>query len=207
MKIALIGATGLTGSKILAEALHRGHAVTAIVRNPARVPAHPQVTAVAADAADAAQLARAVAGHDIVISAFNPAQDADGRATLALVDGVKRGNVGRLLAVGGAGSLRVPGGGLVVDQPGFPAEWKVPAQRTARFLDQLREERGLDWVFLSPAALLVPGERTGRYRTGTDDLLTDANGDSRISLEDYACAMLDAAERPARHRERFTVAY
>jgi len=207
MKIALIGATGFTGAKILAEALARGHAVTAIVRDAAKLPAHPLLNAVAADAADAAQLARAAAGHDLAISAFNPAGDGDGSATLAIIDGVKRAGVARLLVVGGAGSLAHPAGGRVVDQPDFPVEWKAAAERTARFLDQLRDEKELDWVFLSPAAMLVPGARTGRYRTGDDDLLVDAEGASRISLEDYACAMLDEAERPQRHRARFTVAW
>lgn len=207
MKIALIGASGLTGARILAEALARGHAVTAIVRDTGKLAAHAQLAPVAADVTDAAQLAAAAAGHDLVISAFNPAGDADGSAAQAIIDGVKRAGAGRLLVVGGAGSLEHPAGGRVIDQPDFPAQWKVPAQRTAAFLDRLRTERELDWVFLSPAAMFVPGERTGRYRTGQDALVTDANGVSAISLEDYAVAMLDEAERPQRHRERFTVAY
>lgn len=118
-----------------------------------------------------------------------------------------RAGVSRFLMVGGAGTLLLPSGERVIDQPGFPAEWKEGAQRTAGLLDILRGERELDWVFLSPAALLVPGERTGRYRVGKDHLLTGADGESRISLEDYAVAMLDEAERPRHHRARFTVAY
>jgi putative NADH-flavin reductase len=208
MKMALIGATGYVGAKLMAEALARGHHVTAIARNANGLPpGQANLTVAKVDATDAAALARVAVGHDLVISAFNPGLDAAGTGTLAILDGVKRAGVGRLLVVGGAGSLYLPSGQRVVDQPDFPAEWKEGALRTAAFLDQLREEKELDWVFLSPAAELVPGERTGQYRIGKDQLLTDAEGASRISLQDYAVAMLDEAEHPRHHRERFTVAY
>jgi putative NADH-flavin reductase len=207
MKIALVGATGYVGSKLLAEALDRGHEVTAIVKDLDRLPSHPQLVGSAADATDSSTLAAVVAGHDLVISAFNPAADEDGSGTLSIIEGVKRAGVRRLLTVGGAGTLEIAPGKRVVDQPDFPAEWKEGALRTARFLDQLREETVLDWVFLSPAALLVPGERTGTYRVGKDQLLSNAQGESRISLEDFAVAMLDETERPQHSRERFTVAY
>ena len=207
MKIALIGATGNVGSKILAEAVQRGHHVTAIVTDPAKLAARENLAVTAADATDADALARAVAGHDSVIGAFNPSRDPDGSGTRAIVAGVKRARVKRLLVVGGAGSLLLPSGERVIDQPDFPAAWKGGALLTAAFLDHLREEREVDWVFLSPAAMLAPGERTGAYRVGKDHLLTDAGGESRISQEDYAVAMLDEVERPQHHRERFTVAY
>ncbi len=207
MKIALIGATGYVGAKLLTEALDRGHQVTAIVNDAAKLPDHASLTGVSGDATHADTLARHVAGHDLVITAYNPGRDPTGNATQAIVDGVKRGGIARFLVVGGAGSLKLPNGARVVDQPNFPAEWKAGALATSAFLDQLRNETELDWVFLSPAAMLTPGERTGRYRTGKDDLLTDDAGDSRISLEDYAVAMLDEAEQPKHHRERFTVAY
>lgn len=207
MKIALIGATGNVGAKLLAEALDRGHQVTAIVSDAAKLPDHACLTGVSADATNADALAEHAAGHDLVISAYNPGRDTAGIATRAIMDGVKRVGIGRFLVVGGAGSLKLPNGERVVDQPGFPAEWKAGALATSAFLDQLRGETELDWVFLSPAAMLAPGERTGRYRVGKDDLLTDDAGESRISLEDYAVAMLDEAEQPKHHRERFTVAY
>ena len=207
MNIALIGATGFVGSRILAESLDRGHAVTAIVSDPAKLPPAEGLRGVAVDATDPAALAAAVANHDIVISAFNPGADADGTGTRAIIDGVKRSGVGRLLAVGGAGTLEVAPGERLVDQPNFSAEWKQGALRTARFLDLLRAEAELDWAFVSPAAKLAPGERTGSYRVGGDQLMTDEQGESRISLEDYAVAMLDEAERPAHHRARFSVAY
>ena len=206
MKIALIGATGYVGTRLLTEALDRSHQVTAIVGDTARLPDHDNLTGVIADATDVETLGRVAAGHDAVISAYNPARDVTGHATQAITDGVKRAVVARFLVVGGAGSLKLPNGERVVDQPDFPAEWKAGALATTAFLDQLRGETELDWVFLSPPAMLMPGERTGRYRTGRDELLTDAAGESRISLEDYAVAMLDEAERPAHHRERFTVA-
>jgi len=207
MKIALIGATGYVGARLLAEALDRGHQVTAVVSDAAKLPGHSALTGVSADATDVDALAELVAGHDLVISSYNPGRDSTGTGTQAITDGVKRGGVARFLVVGGAGSLKLPSGGRVVDQPDFPAEWKEGALRTSAFLDRLRGEDELDWVFLSPATMLVPGERTGHYRTGKDDLLTDGAGESRISLEDYAVAMLDEAERSLHHRERFTVAY
>jgi putative NADH-flavin reductase len=207
MKIALIGATGYVGAKLLAEALDRGHQVTAIVRDATKLPDYPALTGVSADATNADTLAKLVATHDLVISSYNPGRDSTDAGTQAITDGVKRAGVTRLLVVGGAGSLKLPSGERVVDQPNFPAEWKEGALRTSAFLDRLRAEGELDWVFLSPAAMLAPGDRTGHYRTGKDDLLIDDAGESRISLEDYAVAMLDEAERPQHHRERFTVAY
>ncbi|WP_428944719.1 NAD(P)-dependent oxidoreductase [Pantoea sp. FN060301] len=205
MKIALIGSTGYVGSKLLAEALERGHEVTAIVRNINSISLNDRNLSV--KVADAGDLTAALNGHDVVISAYNPGADSDGSTTLAIIEGVKRAGVSRFLVVGGAGTLLLPSGERVVDQKNFPAEWKEGALRTARFLEQLENERQLDWVFLSPAAMLVPGERTGQYRVGKDHLLVNSSGESRISLEDYAVAMLDEAEQPQHHRERFTVAY
>lgn len=207
MKITLIGATGYVGSKLLPEALERGHDVTAVVKDPGKLPTHARLKGIGGNATDADALASIVAGHDLVMSAFNPGLDPDGTGTRALVAGVKRAGIGRFLAVGGAGTLKLPSGERVVDQPDFPAAWKDGALRTAAFLDQLLEERDLDWVFVSPATMLVPGERTGRYRLGKDHLLMDDKGESRISLQDFAVAMLDEAETPRHHRERFTVAY
>ena len=207
MKIALIGATGFTGSPILVEALERGHAVTAIARNTDKLPNRPGVTARRADATDTASLATLVAGHDVVISAFNPGKDESGTGAGSIIAAVKQAKVGRLLVVGGAGTLEVEPGKRLVDTPDFPAEWKDGALKTAAFLELLLAERDLDWAFLSPAALLVPGDRTGRYRVGGDRLLTDAKGESRISVEDLAVAMIDEMEQPRHHRRRFTVAY
>jgi len=207
MKIAIIGATGLVGTKIMSESLDRGHEVTAIVRNPDRLPMHPKLRAARGDATETAELASLLAGHDVVISAFNPGKDERGTGARSIIDAAKRSEVKRLLVVGGAGSLEIAPGKRLVDQPDFPAQWKDGALRTAAFLDQLRGETELDWAFLSPAAMLAPGERTGHYRIGGDQLLTDGDGESRISIEDYAVAMLDESERPQHHRKRFSVAY
>lgn len=213
MHIALIGATGHVGATVLAEALARGHRVTAIVRNPAKLPSHPALSAQALDVFDTPALAKALAGHDAVISAYNPGWGAaDIRATMArggaaIITATKQAQVPRLLAVGGAGSLQVAPGLEALDTPDFPAEWKEGAEGTRDFLHQLRKESTLDWSFLSPAFDLFAGERRGVYRTGGDQALFDAEGKSRISIADYAIALIDELERPAHSRQRFCVAY
>ena len=207
MKIAIIGATGFIGSGILAESLRRKHDVTAIVRNTGALPSRTGVTLVQGDATNPTGLAPLLSGHDVVISAFNPGKDETGLGGKSIMDAVKRSGVSRLLVVGGAGTLEVAPGQRLVDQPDFPQEWKEGALRTADVLEQLRAELDLNWVFLSPAAIIAPGERTGKYRIGGDQLLTDRNGESRISVEDYAVAMLDEAEKPQHACARFSVAY
>lgn len=207
MKIAIIGATGFVGSGILSEALDRGHDVTAIERNPGKLSARPKLTPVKGDATDPDKLVALIAGHDLVISAFNPGKDASGRGTRSIINAVKQSDVDRLLVVGGAGTLEVTPGQRLVDQPDFPAEWKDGALKTAAFLDQLRGEADIDWVFVSPAAMIAPGERPGTYRIGGDQLMMGDDGQSRISIEDYAVAMLDEAEQPRHSRTRFSVAY
>ncbi|RYG85730.1 MAG: NAD(P)-dependent oxidoreductase [Alphaproteobacteria bacterium] len=207
MKIALIGATGYVGSQLLVEARARGHHVTALARNPKDVPYHDRVRAVEADVSHTSNLAASLAHHDVVVSAFNPGDDPDGGGDRAILQAVRQAQVPRFLAVGGASSLLLPDGRRLVDQPDFPAQWKPGALLTAAFLDHLRAERRLDWVILSPSAMLAPGKRTARYRVGRDDLLLDADGNSHISLEDFAVAMLEEAESPQHHRQRFTVGY
>jgi putative NADH-flavin reductase len=213
MKIALIGATGFVGTTILKEALERGHEVTAIVRHPEKLQAHPKLHAQTGDVYNADEVVRLVTGHDVVISAFNPeGSDPDiythqVKGTRSIIDGVKKSGVKRLLFVGGAGSLEVKPGIQCMDLPGFPAECKQGALATREALNILRKEPGLDWSFLSPSADLSPGQRTGKFRLGKDQLLVDTNGQSRISVEDYAMAMIEEVERPAHVRQRFTVGY
>lgn len=207
MKIALIGATGFVGAAILSESLDRDHDVTAIVTNPDKLPTHPNLTPVKGDVNEHEALASLIAAHDVVISAFNPGKDVRGTGTRSIIEAVKQSGVGRLLVVGGAGSLEVASGQRLVDQPDFPAEWKEGSLKTAAFLDDLRGETELNWTFLCPAAMLAPGERTGTYRVGGDQLLTGADGQSRISVPDYAVAMLDEVEHPKHPRQRFSVAY
>ncbi|WP_371365711.1 NAD(P)-dependent oxidoreductase [Pseudomonas sp. QL9] len=213
MKIALIGATGHVGHYFLEEALRRGHAVTALVRDPAKLAGRDGVSAVQADVYDATQVAKAVAGHDVVISAFNAGwgnpdiRNAHANGSRAILEGTKAAGVKRLLVLGGAGSLEIAPGQRLVDSPEFPEQWKQGALGAADALDQLRSEKGLDWAFLSPAMLLEGETRTGSFRIGGDQVLFDAKGESRISLPDLAVAMLDEAEKPAHHQQRFTVAY
>ena len=207
MKIALIGATGFIGSGILSESLNRAHEVTAISTNPAKLPSHAKLTPVQGDVTDTEVLASLIKNHDLVISAFNPGKDESGTGSQSIIDAVKRSNVERLLVVGGAGTLEVAPGKRVLDTPDFPSEWKGGALRTAAFLELLRAEPELNWVFLSPAAVIAPGERTGTYRVGGDQLITGADGQSRISIEDYAHARLNEAEKPQHSRARFAVAY
>lgn len=204
MKIALIGATGNIGTRVLNEALSRGHAVTAIVRNPQKVPVRDGVTAVAGDVHDPAVLAKLLTGHDAVVSAVHfLATDLE-----KLIAGVTRSGVKRWIVVGGAGSLEVAPGLKLVNAPGFPDAYRDEATKGGVFLDLLKSSAGaLDWSFLSPSAMILPGERTGKFRLGKDELLKDANGDSKISMEDYAIALVDELEQPKHVRQRFTVGY
>jgi putative NADH-flavin reductase len=186
MNIALIGATGFVGSAILQEALQRGHEVTAIVRDLDKLPPHRNLHPRKADIYNVDEVARSVTGHDAVISAFNPGWSNPDiynqhiKGTKSIINGVKKAGVKRLLFVGGAGSLEVKPGVQSVDLPGFPAEYKQGALATREALNLLRQEPSLDWSFLSPSADIAPGQRTGTFRLGTDQMLKDANGQSRI---------------------------
>ncbi|MCP2069408.1 NAD(P)-dependent oxidoreductase [Pseudomonas laurylsulfatiphila] len=201
--IAIIGATGRAGSQLLEEALRRGHSVTAIARNTAKIGQRAGVVTRNVDALDASALQAAIEGHDAVISAAH-------FATLpasAVIGPVKKAGVKRLLVVGGAGSLLLPDGTRVIDSKGFPAEYKAEAGAGAEFLENLSQEKDLDWTFLSPSAEFVEGERTGTFRLGQDDLLVSREGRSWITFADYAIAMLDEVEVPKHSRQRFTVGY
>ena len=213
MKLALFGASGTIGQRILREALSRGHTVTAIVRDPSRITEQaPDLRTTVGNILDPKSVADAVAGHDAVVSAFGPGRDQRvetvAEAVRSLIAGLKAAGVKRLAFVGGAGSLEVAPGVKVEDTPGWPAEFKGIAHAHTNALDVFRREGSdLDWTFLSPPVLIEPGERTGKFRLGGDQLLTDGQGQSRISAEDYAIALLDEVERPRHIRQRFTVAY
>lgn len=200
--IALIGAAGNVGSRLLNELTSRGHHVTAIGRNPDNISSLANVTAVRGDVNDGSTLANLLKGHDAVISSVR-FLDSD---PAVLIDAVRAAGVKRYLVVGGAGSLLVASGERVIDQPNFPAEYKAEATAGAEFLEVLKQADDLDWTFLSPSALFVPGERTGEFRLGKDELLIGENGSS-ISYEDYAIAMVDEVEAPAHVGQRFTVGY
>lgn len=201
-KIALIGASGNAGSRILKELSDRGHQVTAIARNPEKIASLPNVVAKKGDVFDQAGLSELLKGHDAVISSVH--FTASDPATL--IEAVRASGVQRYLVVGGAGSLEIAPGQRVVDLPDFPAAYKAEATKGAEFLDILKQEKQLDWTFLSPSAEFVPGERTGKFRLGKDGLLSNDEG-SRISFEDYAIALVDEIEKPQHSRQRFTVGY
>ncbi|MET0443901.1 MAG: NAD(P)-dependent oxidoreductase [Pseudorhodoplanes sp.] len=202
MKVAVIGASGRGGSRIVEELVRRGHTVTAIARNLEKLPTGPNITAKKGDAHEAG-LADLLKGHDAVISAIRFAQS----DPALLIGAVKTSGVKRYLVMGGAGSLEVAPGKKLIDTPQFPDAAKPEASKGGVFLDLLRQENALDWTFLSPAALIEIGERTGKFRVGGDRLLTDVNGKSRITFEDYAIAMVDEVENPKHTRKRFSVAY
>jgi putative NADH-flavin reductase len=204
MKIAVLGASGRAGSEITRELAARGHAVTAIARKPEAIPVIDGVTRVAGDASDDAALADLIRGADAVISALHHDIPA-----ATLLTALKTAGVPRLLVTGGAGSLEVAPGVRLIDTPAFPEEFKPYALPGIAFLDDLRAETEIeiDWTFFSPAASIEEGPRLGVFRTGTDQLIVDDKGDSRISFADYAIAMVDELEQHKHSRGRFTAAY
>lgn len=212
MHIALIGASGFIGSALRKEALSRGHRVTALVSNPSRLEAAANLAIERADVNDTDQLAAKLRGHDAVLSAFSGHAQADTLGYYlagfrSIVAATKQAGVPRLLVVGGAGSLEVAPGVQLLDTPQFPESYKPTAEGARQALKLLKEEPALDWTLLSPSAVIAPGERTGKFRLGTDQLLSDEKGESRISVEDYAVALLDELEKPAHSRRRFTAGY
>lgn len=216
MKIALIGATGYVGSALLQEALNRGHEITALARHPENLTPHPRLSMVKVDVLADKNISELLADHDVVISAFNAfnseldsahAFKSQIKGTKHILASVKKTRITRILMVGGAGSLEVSPGLRVVDTPDFPEQWKDMALAMSEVLTILKDERDLDWTLLSPSALLQPGIRTGQFRLGRDQLLTDKSGNSCISVEDYAMAMIDEMEVPKHSRMRFTAGY
>jgi putative NADH-flavin reductase len=208
MKVVLYGASGMIGIRILQELVSRGHEVTAVVRNPEKVKV-PGVSVVKGDVTDAATIAATAQGAEAAISAYAPPHaepDMLLTASRSLLEGLSTAGVKRVLVVGGAGSLEVAPGVQLVDTPQFPEEWKGIALAHRNVLPLLRES-GLDWSYLSPAAFIQPGVRTGRFRLGSKQLLTDEKGESRISAEDYAIALVDELEDPKHLRQQFTLAY
>lgn len=203
MKIAVIGASGSVGSRIVSEALSRGHQVTGIARHPERIAVGSALTAVAGDVTQPEALASCLKGHDVVVSSvrFLSFDVADLLRALSLA------GKPRLVMVGGAGSLLTPSGGLVFESPTFPEQGKANSSAGARMLAHLRQQSDIDWTFISPSLLFRPGERTGRFREGQDHLLIGEDGESRISQEDYAVALLDEIETPRHRGRRYTVGY
>lgn len=212
MKIALIGATGFIGSAILSEALARGHQVLALVSQPEKLTPTSQLTVRGIDVVDTTALTAALADVDLLISAFSGHKSADVAGYYrqgfdSILSAAQHAKVPRFLVVGGAASLKVADGSMLLDNPHFPAEYRGSAEGAWYALQQLRAQTALSWSYLSPAAEIFPGEKTGQFRLGGDQLLVDTEGKSRIANGDYAVAMLDEAETAAHKNQRFSVAY
>ena len=213
--VLLIGATGFVGSAVLNELVSRGHKVTAVVRNIEKVAKSELVDAVKEDVANVDAIAKLAEGKDAIISAYNPGWTNPDIAALIsenypkILSAAKKSGVERLLIVGGAGTLFCAPGLRVVDSGAIPAEIMGGVRPLGDFyLNTLMNENGIDWVFFSPAGVFdQEGKKTGNYRLGKDDLIVDAEGNSHISVQDYADAMVNELEKPAHHKERFTIGY
>lgn len=213
--VLLIGATGFVGSAVLNELVSRGHKVTAVVRNIEKLAKSDLVDAVKEDVANVDAIAKLAEGKDAIISAYNPGWTNPDIATLItenypkILEAAKKSGVERLLIVGGAGTLFCAPGLRVVDSGAIPAEIMGGVRPLGDFyLNTLMNENDVDWVFFSPAGVFdQEGKKTGNYRLGKDDLIVDAEGNSHISVQDYADAMVNELEKPAHHKERFTIGY
>src|SRR5437764_4241275 len=217
MKIALVGASGFVGTAILNEALQRGHEVIALARKPEHIKTeHPQLKKIKVDVLNQEDLARSVKNADAVVSAYNAGWTNPNlyedflKGAQAIQEGVKKSGVKRFLFVGGAGSLFIAPGKQLVDSPEFPAEWKPGALAARDYLNILKNDKELEWTFLSPAVEMhqgTSGNKKGQYRSGLENPVFDSNGRSVISVEDMAAAIVDELEQPRHIRKRFTVAY
>lgn len=215
MKVAIIGATGFVGTKLVNEALKRGFEVTAIARDTSKI-TDDRASKVSVDVTDIDKLSNVLKNHDTIISAFNagwknPNLYDDNIAGLtAIQKAVKNSGVKRFIVVGGAGSLYISEDTQLIDTPDFPAEIKPGALAARDYLNILKEEKDLDWAFFSPAIEMHPGittGRTGNYRLGKTTPVFDQDNVSRLSVEDVAVVLLDETENPKHHKEQFTAAY
>ncbi|MDQ1452603.1 MAG: uncharacterized protein QOK38_2469 [Acidobacteriaceae bacterium] len=221
MRIVLYGATGRAGSRILTELLRRGHQVVAIVRNldkdPDKLAPNDGLTVQQGDLSSVDGIVEAIGGAQAVVSAYGPPPDNTDqlvdvtRREIAAVQQVSQQagspeHAPRLIVVGGAGSLEVAPGVTLVSTKDFPAALKPIALAHEKALELLRQS-SIDWTYLSPSAFFDPGQRTGKFRLGQDELLTAPDGKSSISMEDYAIALVDELEQPQHRRQRFTVGY
>ena len=209
MHIALYGATGKSGSRILSELLSRGHRVTAILRDPAKLASQPGLTVVEGDVSSAEAIASKIAGADAVVSAYAPPPDDTDQllpVTERFIEAARQTGLPRMLVVGGAASLEIAPGVTLLASGHVPAEWLPIATSHAKALDLLKKS-SINWTYFSPAAFFEPGQRTGKFRLGKDTLIANEQHDSRISLEDYAIALVDELESPQHERARFTIGY
>jgi putative NADH-flavin reductase len=210
VKVALYGATGKSGSRILKELISRGHQVIAITRDPSKVPqSEVGVSIRQDDLSDPKKIAAAVDGADAVVSAYAPPQDdpdAIVGVTQRQVEALKRRAKTRLIVVGGAGGLHVAPGVTLVDS-GYLPEAVLPIAKAHVNALTVLKASDTDWTYLAPAAFFEPGQRTGTFRLGRDELIANAQQESRISMEDYAIALVDELEKPRHRRQRFSVGY
>lgn len=209
MNIILYGATGHAGSRILDELLRRGHKVTAITRNPAKITTQKNLTVKEGNTDSVAEIAKDINGADVVVSAYGPPQDDTNQliaVTQNFIDAVRQTHVPRFIYVGGAASLEVTPGVTLYESGHLPVEWRAIAKSHSDALSLTRKS-DINWTCLSPAAFFEPGKRTGKFRLGKNQLVSDAQGNSRISMEDYAIALADELEKPQHERQRFTVGY
>ena len=209
MNVTLYGATGKSGSRILKELLSRGHKVTVAARDTSKLQPVEGVTAKQDDLSDAAKTAEVIKGTDAVISAYAPPQDNTDAligVTERQVEAVKKAAVPRLIVVGGAGGLEVAPGVSLIDSGHLPAPWMPIAVSHVKAFEILKRSE-IDWTYFAPAAFFEPGERTGKFRLGQNELISNGNGESRISMEDYAIALVDELEKPAHRKQRFSIGY
>jgi len=216
MRVVLYGATGMIGSRILKELLSRGHTVTAVVRDPSKLKAEKNLAIEKGDMLDADSIAKLAWGADVIVSSYAPPVGPQGPdpakvnqlvdATRALIDGTRRAGSPRIIMVGGAGSLEVAPGLQIVDAPTFPDAYK-PIALAHRDAFHVLRETDLNWTYFSPAMMIQPGERTGKFRLGKDALISDDKGNSSISAEDYAVALVDEVEQGRHTKQRFTIGY
>ena len=203
MKLAIVGATGFIGQYIFNEAVTRKHQVLALVRNPAKITSSTQVTPKKVDAQNPTALTAALADQDAAVISIHY----ENQNIVSIINAVKISKVKRVLFIGGAASLEVAPGVQLLDTPEFPDQWKATAEAAKNLLNILKGEKELNWVYVSPSAFIEPSERTGKFRLGLDQLLLNEKGESRISTQDFAIAVLDELENPQHKQLRFTVGY
>lgn len=208
MNVVLYGATGKSGSRILTELLSRGHNVAAVARNPVGLPSN--VKTLKDDLSDVNKIATIISGADAVVSAYAPPEDDTDQllgVTERQIEALRKVDKNtRLIVVGGAGSLEVAPGVTILQSGHLPAAW-VPIAASHEKALRMLEKSDINWTYFSPAGLFEPGTRTGKFRLDTSKLVADAQGNSRISMEDYAIALVDELERPTHERARFTIGY
>jgi uncharacterized protein len=203
LKIAIIGATGNVGQRIVDEALKRGHQITAIAPSIEGATNRDNLTFIAGDSSRPEALSQILKGHDLVISSVKFTRVEPNE----LIEAVRLAGAKRFLVVGGAGTLEVKPGITAIQAGGIPADRMADTLAGQRFLETIRATADLDWTVLSPAAQFTAGKRTGKFRLGDDQLIVDGSGKSAISFEDFAVALLDEAEEPRHRKRRFSIGY